>query len=200
MQDQTGLSKTIENYLVGSDRLMRSNSTFETQPTILRESIYTEQYQFWFNEHQGRDAQINEKMYEDGFVYEGPHDMLVLGIHKNIKIADISWGLIAEIEEQEAFAAAYQLQKIVIILTIATFLIILSLSVLIAQRIVHPLRVLSETTRCVAEGQYDQEISVRAHNEIGDLATSFREMLVALRDAKKAADTEDWLKTGQNRA
>ena len=51
MQESTGLGKTAETYLLGSDLKMRSNSVLAEHETILKASIQTEQARLWLKEH-----------------------------------------------------------------------------------------------------------------------------------------------------
>ncbi len=198
MHKRTGLGKTGETHLIGSDKMLRSDCAFNPESTTLKKQVDTEQARIWFEEHGDEKAQDLDDMRERVFSYPGPHDgRTVLGVHENMDIAGVHWAMIAEIEDSEVSAPVRRLGALTLALLGLTAIVVLLLSVSVARRIVRPLLTLSGMTRSVAEGQYDQEISVNVRNEIGDLATNFREMLVALRDAKSTTEAEDWLKTGQ---
>ena len=51
----------------------------------------------------------------------------------------------------------------------------------------------------VAEGKIDVQLEVSSTDELGHLAESFNRMTDSLRMAKQYSDTENWIKTGQNR-
>ncbi|MBI9073668.1 MAG: response regulator [Melioribacteraceae bacterium] len=197
--DRTGLGETGETHLIGPDLMLRTDCSFNPESKALTTRIATEQARLWHEEHgKEGDAQEAGDMEESTFIYPGPHDgRSVLGIHHNIDIAGTHWAVIAEIEVNEIFAPAQDLGMLTLVLLGGTALIVLLLAVSVTRRIVSPLLILSDTTRSIADGNFDQEISVNARNEIGDLAANFRNMLAGLQEAKSTTEAEDWLKTGQ---
>lgn len=56
----------------------------------------------------------------------------------------------------------------------------LVVSVLMARRVVGPVRRLARASRRVAAGRYDERVPVQGRDELGELATSFNEMAAAL--------------------
>ncbi len=195
MQESGGLGKTEEIYLVGTDLKMRSNSVLVEEKTILKELIETEQTRFW-KEHVGNEGQRG-KMSETTPIYTGPHGNRVLGVHTDIRIAGVPFAVIAEIEETEAFAPVKRLQTVIIILLTATGMLVLLIAAPISKRIVRPITALSKSAKRVAAGRFDEQISVQSENEIGELAQSFDNMLLNLRQMTKKDEKNNWLKTGQ---
>ncbi|MET0084568.1 MAG: response regulator, partial [Sedimenticola sp.] len=63
-------------------------------------------------------------------------------------------------------------------------------------RIIRPVLALSGAER-ISGGDLEQEISVTARNEIGELAHSFNDMQFNLRENREKVAAQDWLKTGQ---
>ncbi len=177
IQERTGLGKTGESYLIGEDRKMRSNSSLSSQNTILSAIVETKQVHKWLQEHSGENLQGNDEKSEELILYTGPTGKRVLGIHHDIKIANVHWGLIAEIEQQEAFAAAAELRKIVFFLLASTTIIVLILSIFVARKIVRPILLLTRATHEAAEGRLNQKVFVKSHDEIETLATSFNNMV-----------------------
>lgn len=196
MQESTGLGKTAETYLVGADLKMRSNSVLSEKETFLRKTVETEKTLLWQSEH-AEDGGAADKMMERTFIYDGPHGKRVLGIHQNIRIAGVPLALIAEIEEEEAFGPANRLRTIVIIMLVATVLLVLLVVTPLSRHIVRPIMELTGGTKLVAAGRFDQDIMVKAKNEIAELATSFNKMLYNLRETTEENKRQNWLKTGQ---
>jgi two-component system sensor histidine kinase BaeS len=64
-------------------------------------------------------------------------------------------------------------------------LIALILGVLLARTLTHPLRELTAATQAMASGQLDQRVTVRSHDEIGELARSFNQMSADLARASQ---------------
>jgi signal transduction histidine kinase len=56
----------------------------------------------------------------------------------------------------------------------------ISLSWLLSQRIVKPLRLLVSVSQAIADGHYEQRLSFKSHDELGDLVQSFNRMADAL--------------------
>jgi len=66
-----------------------------------------------------------------------------------------------------------------------------------ASGIARPVRLLAERTRQMANGNYEQRVDVKTHNEIGELADNFNAMSTAIQEAvqqlKKAANENNLL-------
>jgi methyl-accepting chemotaxis protein len=94
MQERTGLGETGETYLVGSDKLFRSDSHFVEDSTIL-DPTYLVDTQAMQEALAGRRG---EKIMED---YRG---MPVLSAYAPLDIPGLNWTILAEISVEEAFA------------------------------------------------------------------------------------------------
>lgn len=75
---------------------------------------------------------------------------------------------------------------------LGVFLVLL-LSFFITTGIIRPLRQMVWATRKIAEGDLSLELSISSKDEIGQLAESFKHMLVRLKQARQ--ELEDWGKT-----
>ena len=204
MHEDTRLGKTGEIYLVGTDLKSRSSCRFSKEDTTLKKRIDTQLAQLWHKEYVATLTNNDEMqempgdMKETTLIYPGPHNgTSVIGIHRNINIAGVNWAIVAEIETAEAFASANQLRVIVAILLGITSLVVLLITIPVAQRIVRPILQLTAAARLVAAGDLEQEIHVKSRNEIGELAGNFGTMLTGLKESRHKNETQDWLKTGQ---
>jgi PAS domain S-box-containing protein len=175
MQTKIGLGKTAETYLIGPDLKMRSNSILEKEKTVLRDVIQTEQTMLWKDEHVAKTEL--DSMEEKAIIYDGPHGKRVFGIHNQIKIANVPFAVIAEVEESEAFASATRLRNIVFSLLGGTVLAVIIIAIILSRRIVRPIQKLTYGAKRIAEGQLDHEIEIESGNEIGELSVSFNHML-----------------------
>ena len=175
MADRTGVAETGVSYLVGQDLLLRSSMSNQSDSKILQTHIRTEQTQLWQKEY--AEYGSYDGLQETAFSYLGPSARRVLGIHHSIRIGNIFWSLIAEIDENQALEPAHRLAQFMGSLLIIIFIIILVLSVILANRLVQPLRQLLEVSQQVAQGRLDQQVVVTAKNEIGQLAEAFNQML-----------------------
>ena len=185
MQQRIGLGETGETYLVGPDLRMRSDSPLVRQDTVLQEALDTEQTRAW------HEAHVKEGRIEcdrNPFIYDGPHGERVIGIHANLVIKGVPYGLIAEIEESVAFAATHRLQDIAISLLLVTSVVVLLIAVFVAGRIVKPVRHLSAVANRVAVGNLDVNVLYEGRgDELGTLARSFSEMGLSLRGQAELA-------------
>jgi len=185
--------KSAEVYLVGADLKMRSNSIHAKEKTILKKRVDTVQTRAWLKYEEDNVAVDHQKK---ASVYMGPHGKNVLGVHHSVHIGDVSFAVIAEIEEQEAFASAVELRAIVIVLLLATGVVVLLFAVFLARRIARPILDLSKSADRVAAGRFDQEIQIKSRDEIGKLGKSFNNMVNNLRHMTEEDQRQNWLKTG----
>ena len=201
MKEGMDSGETVEVYLIGGDLRIRSHSIYSEKAKILGKPVETEIASRWLNEHSGGEEPVGEsdEMEEDVLIYQGPHGKSVLGIHSNIWIGGVSFGIIAEIEEAEAFAKANELRKIVVIMLVGMIIIVFFIATRVSNRIVRPVLQLSGLVKRAAEGHFGREIKVESRNEIGELAGDANRMLRGLREMTEINEIEDWFKTGQGR-
>ncbi len=115
MMERSGLGETGETYLVGGDKLMRSDSRFSDKRTILVNKIDTEAV---------KDALSDKsdcKMIKD---YRGAD---VLSAYAPLGIQDTKWAIVAEIDKKEALSASDALKKWNSVIGIAAVLFVVGL-------------------------------------------------------------------------
>jgi len=159
----------ITSYLVGSDGFLRTPLNGK-ENELLNRKIETEQFLQWKTEH-------SDDMNEQAFEYIGPDGKEVLGIHYTIKIANISWIIISEIEITTAFKEAIWLRNIMLLLVLITGLLVVCMAIFQSRRITLPIIKLANASMSVAAGELDQHVEVSVNNEIGRLADAFNHML-----------------------
>ena len=107
LTQRAGLGETGEMYLVGEDGLMRSNSRFSEIPTILQQLVDTEATREAF------EGYIGTGIFDD---YRG---VSVLSAYTPLNLSYLSWIVLVEIDEEEAFAAIHDVEtKLTIIASI----------------------------------------------------------------------------------
>ncbi len=92
MQQTAGLGKSGETYVVGTDFLMRSDSRFSKESTILKTKIDTEQV---------RNAVKGGKGLLTGVDYRGT---AVVAAYKPLNFLNMTWAVVAEQDYDEAYA------------------------------------------------------------------------------------------------
>lgn len=101
------------------------------------------------------------------------------------------WGVVVQKPVELAFASVTKMVKATIQWVSIALVLAIVAAVFFASGIARPIRALAERTREIAAGKYNQKITLRTHNEIGDLAENFNVMSSSIEHAveqlKKAA-------------
>jgi len=173
----------IQSYMIGLNRTndgvsIRNSIDKHNQSQPAPEiAIDNPQTRLWFNEHGPLGTQIRKN--EDILIYE--NQGRVLGTHADLHIADIHWGVIAEISEDIAFASSNKLWKNMIWIIATTGVIVILIAKRTTRRVVQPITDLSDNAIRVANGDLDHTCAVSSSDEIGGLAESFNSMVQSLR-------------------
>ena len=178
MQEREGMGESGETYLVGSDKLMRSDSFLDpTHHSVLasfkdpsKGSVDTEAVR------EALSGQTDRKIILD---YNGNP---VLSAYAPVHLEGVTWALLAEIDEAEVKEPIWKLVKSILvaggILTAAVILIAL----VVAGGIANPLVQGVAFAKAVAAGDLTAHIDVKQKDEIGDLAQALRDMVSRLRE------------------
>jgi len=102
MQFTAGMGETGETYLVGRDLLMRSDSRFSEESTILRTTVDTETV------HLALQGESGVQITPD---YRG---IRVLSAYGPLKFEGVTWAVMAEIDEAEIKERFFDLRKVII--------------------------------------------------------------------------------------
>jgi class 3 adenylate cyclase len=94
-----------------------------------------------------------------------------------LNIPGVKWGLVARITTQEAFAPIAKLERDLLIVGGAAFLVVILIAVWLANALLGPLRELTDGVRRFAAGNYDVKVPARTHDEIGQLCRAFNGMV-----------------------
>lgn len=102
MDEDVGMGESGETYLVGSDNMMRPNSYSSEESDILNTKIDSVPVKNALNGETGSE------------IIEDNQGIRELSSYQPLNIAGINWAVLAEIDEDEAFAAANSLQTTVL--------------------------------------------------------------------------------------
>lgn len=117
----------------------------------------------------------NEKTFTHTTDYRGKP---VLAATKYIQ--KTGWGIVAQIDKSEAFASIVELRNFLIIIISLFSILIILVSISIAQRITIPITKLAQIATEISEGDLSQQIAVTSKDEIGILEQCFNKMLERL--------------------
>jgi len=175
MQENTGMGKSGETYLVGMDKYMRSSSRFETTSTILSKKVDTVAVQNVFN---GQSGNLIIKDYRGISVLSSFYPMNL----KQSLGCDFEWAIVAEIDAEEAFSPIYDLLKKIIYSAIFILFVSFIIGYLASRSIVVPVKYLSDKVNKIAQGDLTVNFEIKEReDEIGVMMNGFKEMLENLR-------------------
>ena len=179
MMERSGLSETTEAYLVGPDKLMRSDSYLNPETHTVKASFS--------NPDQGKADTIASRKAlsgEDGNeLIDDYRGVRVLSAYGPVTFGSTTYALIVEIDEQEAFGPISDLKRYMGAFAAALMLITILASFYIANKSTKPIRELTQSSIEIAGGNLDTPINVASNDELGVLAQSFSTMRDSIRQA-----------------
>ncbi len=176
MQERSGLGESGETYLVGQDKLMRSDSRFSDEPTVLQQRIDTK------TASMGLKGQTGAEVVAD---YRGIN---VLSAYAPIELGQIRWTMLAEIDEDEAFAAVNSLQTMMMMIGLIVAGLVVLGGWLFARSISRPIARVTQVAREIAVGDVEHTLDIDSKDEIGMLADSFRQLMDYMRELSNIAE------------
>ncbi len=185
MQQRDGMGKTGETYLVGPDKLMRSDSFLDPTGHSVKASFAGTVAQNGVDTEAARAAlsgQTDAKIITD---YNGNP---VLSAYTPCEIFGTRWALIAEIDESEAFAAVNSLQILMITIGLIGIAAIIAVALWIARSITKPItkiieqlgtgsdQVSSASTQVASSSQQMAEGASEQASSLEETSASMEEM------------------------
>jgi methyl-accepting chemotaxis protein len=172
MGERTGMGKTGETYLVGPDRLMRSDSFLDPENHTVSASFKNPDKGTvdTFSVREAFSGRTGKEIIKD---YNGNR---VLSAYTPLRSGDISWALIAEIDEAEAFASVRSLRHLILIIGITGTVIIIFASLFVSSQITGPIKKGVHFAESVSEGDLSGRLELNQKDEIGILATALNSM------------------------
>ncbi|WP_084624023.1 response regulator [Oceanospirillum beijerinckii] len=161
-------NSSIAHYLLAENGVLRTPIE-NNWDDVLHRKVNTAQYQHFL------DSNPLQKLVAGDYL--GPDGTRVIGTHNVIHIANVNWILVSEIDRTEALESAHWLGRITLYLVLLTTLVVLILAFVVARRITNPIVKLVNVSKAVAAGETNQQVEIKARDEIGQLADAFNHML-----------------------
>jgi methyl-accepting chemotaxis protein len=193
---QVGMGDTGETYLVGFDGLTRSisRSLIENQQYFLKQLEKNKISSEVIKIIQARNSNVllekinteiahsvtsGKKGFSDS---KNTFNVNVMSAYSPLTISGLNWGIISEIEQQEALSPVEQLSKKVILSSLIIFFSLFAFAtlagLLFANSITRPIIQLSKVIEEVKEqSDLTQHIKLKQKDELGTMANSFNTML-----------------------
>ncbi|MEO9228480.1 MAG: methyl-accepting chemotaxis protein [Devosia sp.] len=168
LQNRQGLGETGETLLVGSDHLLRNDSTFSDADDVLTTAYQTPQVDAALVGQAEPVARIARY-----------RDMTMLAVANPVSFEGHHWALVATIAEDEAMAPLTSMRNSILIGSAIVLALALILGLLFSRSVTKPISRLTRTMDALAEGDLAVEVTGKArHDEVGAMARAvevFRE-------------------------
>ena len=159
MQISDGMGSSGETYLVGRDFLMRSDSRFSKDSTILKTKIESESVKHALAGGTGIDEILD---------YRG---IPVVSAYNTLDFLGERWAVIAEVDQSEIFAPLRALLVAIAISAAIVITIVAAAGTLIGRSISRPITAMTADMSDVAAGNLEARIEgINRSDEIGDMA------------------------------
>jgi methyl-accepting chemotaxis protein len=161
MQQTAGLGESGESYIVGKDFLMRSDSRFSEESTILKTKVETGTTKAGLNGETGL-AEVAD--------YRG---IMVLSAHAPMDILGVNWAVMTEIDSSEAFAGVASIQKLSLIIGAGVLLVIGIIGFFLARTIATPMVNLTNAMTVLAGGDNTVDVPFQDRSdELGNMGSA----------------------------
>jgi methyl-accepting chemotaxis protein len=199
MQQAEGMGESGETYIVGEDFLMRSDSRFSEESTILKTKIEGATV---------RNAIAGESGVEAVNDYRG---IPVFSAYKPLHFEGTKWAILGEQDEEEVLAPVAEMRNFLAIAGVLLLAAIAAIGAFFARSITRPLSNLTGAMAALAKGDHDVAVPALGRtDEIGELAATmevFKENSAEMKRleaeeavAKEAAEKERLAREEEDRA
>lgn len=165
--DQNGLGYSGEVYLIGPDKIMRSQSRFVKQ-SIGFVQVQSEPANSVFKSGEGERLAID---------YRGVD---VLSSYACLNIPGLNWAIIAEIDYKEALQPIQLLRNNLLFISMGFLILLLATSVFLSRFLLRSIKRLKNAVGEVSMGNFQIQIPAGNNDELDELATSFNDMTMRL--------------------
>ena len=170
MQKRTGLGESGETYLVGPDKLLRSDSRFSEGSTILKQKVDTESV---------REALAGKT---DCKIITGHRGIDIWSSYTKLNIKGVDWVVLAEIDDEEVMRPVVAIRNQALLVAIVIGAIVAAVAFFFAQSLANPITRAVEVLKKVALGDLSETITADSKDEIGDLANATSTMVESLKE------------------
>lgn len=159
MQSTVGMGETGETYIIGDDLLMRSDSRFSEESTLLKTKVDTPTVRAGLNGETGIHITTD---------YRG---IDVFSAHVPISFHDTHWVIMGEMDEAEVLAPVAAMRTALLITSVIAALLIGVAGLMVSRSVSRPISAMTTAMRTLANGDKTIPIpSIERHDEIGDMA------------------------------
>lgn len=184
MKNHGGLSETGDTYLVGSDKLWRTESlqtaNYKVKSTLLNPKVLVDTKPV-------REALAGKSGTE---TVENGAGIKVLASWAPFVFHDLHWAIVNEISQTEVGKPVAKLFKTNVMMAVASILGVLFLSFLISGGITRQIGAIMKAMVKVEEGDFNTRAEVVSKDELGAMASSFNQMIENTKDLMDSREEE----------
>ena len=162
MAERSGMGKTGETYLIGSDKLMRSDSYLD--PTNHSVAASLKNPGLGKVDTEATTAALSgmsaEKIITD---YNGNP---VLSAYAPLDIGGLKWAILVEIDKAEAFAATTGLKYLIGVIALVTIAAVVGVAFVIARSLTAPINMMIEKVKDLASSAAAGQLDARADADL----------------------------------
>ncbi len=147
MLERSGMGESGETYIVGQDYLMRSDSRFEEESTVLKRTIKTEAVEQAFS------LNANAIIMDD---YRG---VTVLSAFNKLKIPGLNWVILSEIDYEEVLLPVIKLRNAIFLVALGAFVMIVLAAYYMARSIAKPIKDVRDSLVKMGHGELPDEVN-----------------------------------------
>jgi len=159
MQQADGMGETGETYIVGSDYLMRSDSRFSNESTILKTRV----------DGVAMDAALNGKSGVEVITdYRG---IEVISAYTPFEFLGEEWVILAEIDEAEMLAPVVKMRNNAALMVLVLAAVIVGIGIYFSRLITRPISTITGAMEVLSKGDTSIDVpEIGRKDEIGDMA------------------------------
>lgn len=176
----TPLSKIIDTIRLGdtgyviifddSGRLLDSSKT---------DNVVHKSFTFW-----ERLSHVFRTQNNNGLSLEDRYESLITSVpvvSSALRIPELNWAIFVEWPIKESDIVIENFRNTVLITVIFSIIVVIFIAILIANRLVLPIRLLQEASQEIEKGNFEKQVIITTNDELEELAESFTSMTGGLK-------------------
>jgi class 3 adenylate cyclase len=188
---ETGLGDSGETFLIGSDLLMRSDSRFLIQdpegyekalhranmPQTTIDTIKKFGTSILLHKIDAEATRAVTKGEAGARIVNDYRGIPVLNAYAPLQIEGFDWNIITKMDLEEVMRPIRALQRSLLIATAIIVLVVVILSIMLPTLFMRPINALVAGAQKVMAGEQDVVVEIDSHDELGQLARTFNNMV-----------------------
>jgi len=161
MSSTAGLGESGESYIVGGDHLMRNDSRFSEESTILKQTVDTLAVKHALDGESGIS------------IANGYRGMEMVSAYAPLDFNGVRLAMVAEASVDEIKAPLVSMRNMMVVSALILTLIGVAAGIFFAKMLVNPIRAMTTAMKDLADGDLEAEVPAQGrHDEIGEMSSA----------------------------